>query len=78
VPASCEACQPVEIHPANADAWETLQRFPGILAPDPGGRVAVNYPAADIVAARLYLDPVFFIEQLEATARGLNNEPIQD
>ena len=74
VAGSCDQCQPTDLLPANQAAFEIAVRFPGIFPAAPfGGHRTVNYDAA-IEIARLHglPDVLFFLEQMEAIAKGLN------
>jgi len=74
VPASCESCQPAKpLLLQNLEAWDLACRYAGLFRTDGfTGRIAVDYPAARIVAAEEGLpDPLWFVEQLEAVARGV-------
>jgi len=74
VPASCEACGKCDLLPANETVISLLDRFPSLIAHDAmTGRRRTDLASARWIAGQVgEADPLFFIEQIEAVCRGLN------
>jgi len=69
----CEPCPAPDLIVENEEVWEIFCRFPGMMEADFFGGLSVKYGAAERIAARRGIaDELYFIEALEAIAKGLS------
>ena len=71
MPASCEACGPVELWPENYEAWELINQYPGLIKQGMDGSSIDYQTALRIIDAEAYSPPLLMLRKLEAIRQGL-------
>lgn len=71
MPASCDACGRVDLHPANRVAWGLFCDYPSLISHGLDGW-QVDYQSAMAIMASLYLDDdiPLMLKKLEAIKTG--------